>query len=562
MKRRIVLLVCASLLSCSCREQKTGKFLDDVYSFIQSRPYSALSVLDSFDVNLLTNNKLKAEYSLVRVMSLDKNYIDTTDLDLIAPAVSYYPKRADKEKAMLSWLYQGRIYENRFDYPSAIDSYLRAKEYAGEVNNPYIEALLHSSISDVYAKQYNFKGALDNRIAAQELYQRAGNDFYVRVMDRLIAQLHVDLRDWEKADSTFRKFLESPIEIDSANISKGLFSYARFNVVKPSPDPMLAESSFLRAINDYGGAPTVTDYYAYAYSQSLLGDVGEAMRIVNEIDASTRVSRGLRSYWLYRINKCTGNYEAAIDELETAYSLQDKVIISTLEQSVLKSENRFYEDRVLQTKQKMRDVMEGAVVLMLSIALIFVLIYSFEINRKRKIERDNMALQKAESEAMREIASLQDMVAKAEMASDSKDRVISDLSSSYVTMFKSQFKTLDKLCLSYWSPGNMDNKESLYLEAKAQIRLIADDVEKHMKFEEVINSQLNGLMSNLRRDFPSFSESDFRLLSYSVAGFSIKTIACVLNLAVGSVYVKKSRLVKSMEKSDIGYKDLVISYLK
>lgn len=86
------------------------------------------------------------------------------------------------------------------------------------------------------------------------------------------------------------------------------------------------------------------------------------------------------------------------------------------------------------------------------------------------------------------------------------------------------------------------------------MRIIADDAGNQLLFEEAINSQLNGLISNLRRNFQSSSKLDFRLMSYRDAGFSIMIIACVRNLATESVYVKKSRLVKSIEESGIIYR--------
>ena len=74
----------------SCSSRKALFILDDVESYIQERPDSALNVLNELDRNLLGTNKLRAKFSLLYSTALNKNYIDTTDLSIIRPAVDFY----------------------------------------------------------------------------------------------------------------------------------------------------------------------------------------------------------------------------------------------------------------------------------------------------------------------------------------------------------------------------------------------------------------------------------------------------------------------------------------
>ena len=80
MKRTIYILFAAVLLlSCGAREIKDArKILDNVESFIQERPDSALSVLEGIDKSNLNNKGLKARHGLLLSMALDKNFIDLT----------------------------------------------------------------------------------------------------------------------------------------------------------------------------------------------------------------------------------------------------------------------------------------------------------------------------------------------------------------------------------------------------------------------------------------------------------------------------------------------------
>ena len=92
MKRTIYTLIAtALLLSCSGQEVRNSiKDLDDVESYIQERPDSALFVLEGIDRLNLNTRGLKARHGLLLSMALDKNFIDLTSDSLIAPVVEYY----------------------------------------------------------------------------------------------------------------------------------------------------------------------------------------------------------------------------------------------------------------------------------------------------------------------------------------------------------------------------------------------------------------------------------------------------------------------------------------
>ncbi|MEE3407174.1 MAG: tetratricopeptide repeat protein, partial [Candidatus Cryptobacteroides sp.] len=94
--------------------------LEDVDSYIQERPDSALAVLDSIDRTKLTGKKETALYSLLYTMALDKNYKDPVDESLIEPAVKYYSKHGDPDTRLKAFFYQGVIFGNQRNYNKAI----------------------------------------------------------------------------------------------------------------------------------------------------------------------------------------------------------------------------------------------------------------------------------------------------------------------------------------------------------------------------------------------------------------------------------------------------------
>ena len=76
---RLVAAVLAAITIVSCndaRKSETFRVLEDVDSFIEARPDSALAVLEGIEKSELTSKELEAKYALLLSQALDKNYID------------------------------------------------------------------------------------------------------------------------------------------------------------------------------------------------------------------------------------------------------------------------------------------------------------------------------------------------------------------------------------------------------------------------------------------------------------------------------------------------------
>ena len=91
---RIILEIALSaftvLIACSCGSREAGRLMNSAEDLMWTRPDSALETLETIDTLRLRTKAQRARYSLLFTMALNRNWIDTTDLHLILPAVSYY----------------------------------------------------------------------------------------------------------------------------------------------------------------------------------------------------------------------------------------------------------------------------------------------------------------------------------------------------------------------------------------------------------------------------------------------------------------------------------------
>lgn len=145
------------------------------------RPDSALAVIEGIDTCVLRGAQERARYSLLCSMALDKNYVDTTSLAVIAPAVEWYSRHGSADERLKAYYYEGCVYANRDDLGSAMHSYMRASEYAESATDTLAMALLYIAKGSVFYKWYNMVELASNIEQAIKLYE--GKHLDARTLD-------------------------------------------------------------------------------------------------------------------------------------------------------------------------------------------------------------------------------------------------------------------------------------------------------------------------------------------------------------------------------------------
>ena len=176
MNRHIYRLVAAALaaitiVSCNdARKSETFRVLEDVDSYIEARPDSALAVLEGIDKSKLTSKELEAKYALLLSQALDKNYIDLQSDSIIAPAVRYYENHGTPDERLLTHYYRGVIYLNDGDRESAMESYIKAERYVDECRDYGVIARLYTAKMNLYQYAYDFASALEQEEIASSYF--------------------------------------------------------------------------------------------------------------------------------------------------------------------------------------------------------------------------------------------------------------------------------------------------------------------------------------------------------------------------------------------------------
>ena len=543
----------------SCRNKPTRAVLDSVDSFIQERPDSALAVLRSIPQSRLSTKKLRAHYSLLHAIALDKNYIDTTDLAIILPASEYYSRKGSPTERMKAYYYHGGIYANKGEDDRAMYYYLLALKDSLLVDDARIKELTNSAISVVYSRNHNNEQELQYALDALRYGKRAGDSVGIWAISGHVASCLGNLRRFDDAEKAYSDFFSMPV-YDSLTYSRRRISYAKDLIRKKAPEPERCVGILEELARKYPAAMTSEAYCVYAYAHQLLGNASIANTILKQLDAvggNTDVVR----LWRYRIYRKQGQYKQAIEDLEHSVLAQDSIVLATLSQSLIRLQRDYLnaETEILKKEnalEKQRKSLIVAVFLVLLGALVL-LLFLRRSHYKQRLE--SLSSLHFETQHLLDLQNAETKSINSQL--ETKDAELLSLRKQFASMYRASFKTLNDLCSAYLSPIKKERKELLYDEAMRHLDIIINDKASEDKFMSLVNNSLDNIIDKLREDLPDHNERDFRFLTYIIVGFDATTVSSLTGYSVGTVYTKKNRLKSEISNLTTPHKELYLHFI-
>lgn len=546
-------------LLCSCGNRDAQVVLDGVGSFIQERPDSALKVLELFDRKDLNTRELQAQYSLLYTMSLDKNHIDTTDLSVILPASEYYSRHGSLNQKMRAYFYHGCIYANRKDDNSAMYYYLRALEDSARVDDNHYKELINSAISDVFSRNHNAEQELFYTGEALKYGKMAGDSVGVWVITGHLASCYSNLQMWVEAKNAYHEFFLMPV-YDSVAYEKRRINYAKDLLRNPNPEPKNSIDIIESVVATSPWAMTVEAYCVYAYAQQLTGNSRVAYDIFKQLE-SIGADLDIVKLWRYRTLRKQGDYKQAIEDLERSVLVQDSIVLSTLRQSLVRTQRDYLKTETELLKREYEIERHRTIFVVIFFLVVLGVVTFLYFNRRMSFDRKMKELSTLylESQRMLDLQNLKMSSVYDQLVE--KDSNLLALKKQFAHMYKAQYKMLNDLCRAYLSPIKKDRKEVLYNEVMHQLEIIGKDKASQDKFISVVNNSLDGIIDKLRNDLPSHEEDDYRFLMFVIVGFDATTISCLTGHTVGTVYTKKTRLKTEISGLSSPYKDFYLQFI-
>lgn len=551
MNRFVIIFLLMSFLLVSCDNRQTKSLLQDVETYIQERPDSALRVLRKVDSLTLNTKSLRARYSLLFAMALDKNYIDTTALSILEPTVAYYERLGSPQDKMLSCYYLGRIYANRKDYPNAVIFYSQALRESS-TDDYYHKGLAYEALANAYSASFNTEEELRNAILAHDCFDKI-RDKNLALSRYKIAQAYHNNEQFDLADSLYSS-VYSGLDSTSKLAFYAMEDQVSNDLQREGPD-VERDLRLLEYVAEHRGNLTLTSYYEYAYLLLLIGNKSTAENILSqlsEIDESVETME-IR----YRIAKYEEHDKEALTLLKGLLLYQNDVVKKQLAQSVFKAQSDYYRLTAEVSEQKSTIANQRSVIILIASLMMAGLLYIVFMKRKTALIREKDRLAQAVEESERLLETVRN---RAKQEKEERDKDIFDLKSRnererdkikelrdmYVSLYQKRFYEIGK----YYDAASSHRLESIKEKAyhdvisstQALFEEIASGSEGQKKFEARINADLDDIVSKIRSDFPKLKDDDIRFICYLIVGFDTSTISFLMDISKENVRVKKHRL--------------------
>lgn len=527
--------------------------LEQANAIMKSQPDSALALLKQIDTVRLCSQKQKAEYALAYVAALDKNYIDTTNVALINPALKYYRRCGTPEKKMMTYYYLSCLQRNARDYASACVSNILAWREAEKTEDLWAKGMICSALRHAYNNNYLTKEQLVYAKQALTYFSEYGDSLYIDNAIYHLALAYHNNGETAMADSLYAQVNPNGRFGASAHLKR-----ATNIMLTSNPEAEKALSHFQAAL-EMGAVFKLDEWYQYVYAQYVTGNIGYADRLMEQLESKTDDAKSL--WWKYAIYYHKQQYKKACDSFAAYSMMRDSLVRKQLQQSLFKAEKEQYRYEAEVAEHDKDNAMSVLAVVVFISLLSLALIALFYFRMKYRLLQKYSLMEQQFSNAQHMIE-----LVKIEASSEiqtTEDKLLS-LRSSFAKMYQGQFAMIGELYNKEMSLSIVfDKGRQAYADKVTEIMSeIGDGIEQQKQFEARIDRDLDQIMSKLRSDFPVFSEESFRLLSYCIVGFHTNVIASVMNVDPGTIRTRKSRLRKKILSANSPNQALYEAFLK
>lgn len=537
------------MTAISCGKIKDAhNTLNDIETFINERPDSALTILDSFDTSLLENKSIWAHHSLLHAQAKDKCYIDETDDSLMTQVVNYYEGKRDKERLFKAYYYLGRIQYNAGDYASSMLSYTKAEQLIDKIDDEFIRGLLYAQLGMLHQKYYDYPRSLDAFNTAAKHYELARKTAHKYFAKLNIGQVYQELKDYTAAEVLLSEVMSWSYENDFVQLCQEALEF--LITLYDETDQEAKISSLTNSVYaDYcGSSLQVIQIRAFELSKQ---NNASSIDMLNEADAYLQhtVDTISNYYYKYRVHKQFGQYKEALFNHEQMINVQDAQTSTVLKHPLLSIKNDYIqaENKYMQLKVKMHKTQKHFAIIILCISICCITIYF-----RRRIQEKNTEMLGYIEVATDLEKTLIEKCQEIESISNNLGVIGSELKTSegYISeIFYKQYELLNKLTSTYYET-HVCNKdmEAIYKQVSLEIERLSSDKKAISQLENFVNRYRRNIMNTIRTHLPDLTKMDYRLLCYLCAGFSAKAISIFTGDSTNNIYVKKSRIKDAILK--------------
>ena len=462
--RKLILNILAVAVTAmtifSCNDVRNGevyRLLADVDSYIESRPDSALAVLEGIGVEDLGSREEKAKYALLMSMALDKNYIDRTDFEVLQPAIDYYENHGTATDKLRTFYYQGRIYYNMGDMGKTMESLVKSIHLGEASDDAYTKARNYYAQATLYYDYYNWDKIAEISLKAAEQFKLICNhSAYVLNMCRA-AEAYSQNGHEEKIDELLTECEKYLYKIDNQHKSN-YYSIHLTHRCKDLPANQIKDSIsvYLKEIPD--------KYIKWNAIAKMYYDAEDLNKATESMERYLLTEKKDKDYYamMFFIQKAKGSYKEALESYEEYSKITD-----SLDYIALKQETQFIEERhqlemstLREKESKKRALLICSNLILLTLIIIYLITKQLRLRtaEKKQLEIEKKRYEQLYADAIAERDALTKMIEDSSVKDETK------------AVIRERLEVLNKVIISHITDTSSANKKA-FQELEA---LVAD----------------------------------------------------------------------------------------
>ncbi|MBO5679079.1 MAG: hypothetical protein J6S11_03865 [Bacteroidaceae bacterium] len=566
MKLRIALyLFLLATLCMGCGGHGRMRQLEQLEARVNDAPDSVLRVLTATDMPRW--GERRALYALLTVQAQDKSGLDVADDSLIRVATRYYDRKGLPLRRLQAFYYHGRVYANAGLNHEAMTAYSRAKEFVDEVDAPYPVGLLYAQMGVLYGNDYDYQRALESMQEALCYYELAGKERLQYIAKRNMGLIYLNMLQYPQADSLLNEVLVWGEAHNNSHIINSVLT-PLLRLCDATANAEALDSLLMRYPID-ALSQNATTFGIIAHYHALKGNGIAAENALAHAWSISATAEDTAKLWhkSYQVNKALGRTDAALNDHERLFELQDSTVRITLQQPLIASQRDHYETRLKVEElrnQQQRYLMRGAALVLLMVAVALgIYVRRFLRNKNRQLMEQIELADELRLTIYNKEQDIDKMSGELEAQRLTYDTKLHAQDQQISQLFRARYQLLDELSKTYYEgTANKSEKDKVYKKVLREIERLSVD-EEFAQLEGIINEYCDNVMACIRAELPKlFSKMDYHLLCCFYIGFSGKTISVFTGIEANQIPVYKQRLRSKISKSDALNKQLMLDKMK
>ena len=532
----ILLVVLCGLTSCTSKSSPTIATFIELDSLLVHYPDSALHILQRVDADALSNAQ-QAEYALLMVQAMDKNYIPYTNDSLIMVAVDYYKSRNHKaDQQAKAYYYLGRVYEGLGDDIAATEAYLNALDVLGEKGVSKLHLYANINLASCYYYQDLYARAMERYRKAYDIGIQLGSISDLFFPLRAIGNIYVAQNQPDSALAYYeRAYFVAQEAGDSLYSATVLSDVAHFYKVREKYDDANRYISRAIAVNPH------IDYTYFYLKGEILSHMDQydsaQYYLQRSLDIDNLYTYVSSNYALYNLEKNIGNYKSA-----TEYADNYIVYYDSIQHQIQRAEvTKLMNDHALESHKKEVDARQQRFMLYYIIGFLVFLsicVYIFfhiDRNKKKKL----IGLQQELMQNRSQLAQLQTKLdTEIEI-----ERQESELAQQQLQVRQKE------LCMRLFQTTSSYKYIQEFVSAKRQKKYPKELSEKdRTKVEQSVNEIYIDFIQQHKKSFPQLSQGDLYCCVLAYMEFSNSLIGYLMGVDPNVVTQRRYRIKGKMDE--------------